>query len=150
MTKNYHRPNKKNNFKSRSALETFVIQYKEPEIKENKSFKLAFGRDMILQVYMDIEWNDIIDRRNRLAINTNAKINEKRIPHKYKVGDKIFIILKDISEYGAKLNKRKEGPYKIVKVYKNGTVRIQRGSYRETLSIDRIKPFFERTVTETV
>merc|ERR1712157_327440 len=104
---------------SQSALETFVIQYKEPEIKENKSFKLAFGRDMILQVYMDIEWNDIIDRRNRLAINTNAKINEKRIPHKYKVGDKIFIILKDISEYGAKLNKRKEGPYKIVKVYKN-------------------------------
>ena len=54
----------------------------------------------------------------------------------------MLIILNRVDR-GAKLNSPTEGPYEIVKVYNNGTIKIKRNKYFETISITRVKPFNE-------
>ena len=39
------------------------------------------------------------------------------------------------------MNNPYEGPYKVVKGYRNGTIRIDRGAYTETIHIRRVKPY---------
>lgn len=36
-----------------------------------------------------------------------------------------------------------EGPFVIIQINKNGTVKIQRNSYQETIHLRRIKPYNE-------
>jgi hypothetical protein len=76
-----------------------------------------------------------------------TKENKKRLGHIYKVDDLILIIKKP---YGlAKAGKissptYSEGPYRILKLYKNGTVKIQRGSFTDIFSIRRIMKYYSR------
>ena len=44
-----------------------------------------------------------------------------------------------------KLSVPREGPYKILKVHTNGTVRIQRGIVAMRVNIRRLTPYLERT-----
>ena len=104
----------------------------------------VFGRDMIFNFKMRTDWESIARSREKLATIGNKKENEKRIEHKYKVGDKILIVRKRY-ERTAKIDTAPtEGPLEIVKVYKNGTVSIERNNYYETVSMRRIKPFNEK------
>ncbi len=69
----------------------------------------------------------------------NQRENPKRIDFDYKVGDKVLVINKGIlckaeSAYGKE-------PWTITTVHTNGTIRIQRGTKRERLSIWRAEPF---------
>ncbi len=69
----------------------------------------------------------------------NQRKNAKRIDYDYKVGDKVLVINKDIlrkaeSTYGKE-------PWTITTVHTNGTIRIQRGTKMERLSIRRVEPF---------
>ena len=68
-----------------------------------------------------------------------------RIDHTYNIGDKVLIILKG-EEIMSKIQIRTEGPYEIIKVYDNGTVKVNRGSYNEIVNIRRIKPYHEKQV----
>ena len=45
------------------------------------------------------------------------------------------------SDRGSKLNNLYEGPYEVVKSYGNGTIKIDRGAYTETLHKHRVKPY---------
>ncbi len=65
--------------------------------------------------------------------------NDKRIDYDYKVGDKVLVINEGIlckaeSAYGKE-------PWTITTVHTNGTIRIQRGTKMEQLSIQRVEPF---------
>ena len=61
------------------------------------------------------------------------------------MGDELFIIMKSYEKNKRpKLSKHAEGPYKLVKVFSNGTLRIKRGSYEETISIRRLRPYYAR------
>ena len=42
------------------------------------------------------------------------------------------------------VSKNAEGPYKVIKVFGNGTFRIKRGSYEETVSIRGLRPYYPR------
>ena len=55
----------------------------------------------------------------------NSKENSLRIHHDYQGGDKVLITSNDIHR---KLNFPTKGPYPIVQVYSNGTVRVQNGA----------------------
>jgi hypothetical protein len=44
-----------------------------------------------------------------------------------------------------KLATPREGPYRIVRVYTNGTVRIQRGVVASRVNIRRLTPYLEQT-----
>ncbi len=69
----------------------------------------------------------------------NQQENAKQIDYNYKVGDKVLVIDKGIlhkteSAYG-------KDPWTIITVHTNGTIRIQRGTKMEQLSIRRVEPF---------
>ena len=75
------------------------------------------------------------------AETANKRENKSRLDHIYNNGDKVLLILSD--EVKSKLDEPTEGPYTIVKVFQNGTVRINRGTFNEVLHIRNMKPFHE-------
>ena len=81
----------------------------------------------------------------RQAIANNAKENRKRLEHEYQIGDLVLIVDKPYERNKkAKLSTPTEGPYEIIQVHNNGTVRIRRGNYDEDISIRRLRPYFAR------
>ena len=71
-------------------------------------------------------------------IRNNTRENSKRLEHTYKIGDKVLIVkLREQREKVPKLRKTVEGPYKISRVYRNGTVEILCGNYHEKNNIRR-------------
>ena len=75
----------------------------------------------------------------------NKKENKTRREHKYEVNDLVLIVQKPYERAKQpKISASTEGPYKILKVYTNGNVRIRRGRYDEDISIRRLRPYFQR------
>ena len=67
-------------------------------------------------------------------------MNKKHLDHDYAIGQNV-LLLKD-----AMLQKAEDtytGPWTIIQVHCNGTVRIQSETVSEQLNIRRITPFFE-------
>ena len=61
--------------------------------------------------------------------------------HTYNVGDKVLILL-DQKEINGKMDQPTEAPYGIIKVNSsNGTVKIVRGNYNDTIHIRRLKSY---------
>ena len=67
--------------------------------------------------------------------------NKTRYDFDYKIGDKALIRLTEIQR---KLNKKAEGPYEILQIFTNGTVKIQRGACQERINIRRLQPYTEQ------
>ena len=103
---------------------------------------MALGRDMILNQEVKVNWEAIRKYRENKAQVDNTRENEKRREHDYEVGKKCWIV-KNKFERERKLDKPAEGPFEILKVYQNGTVRLDRNGYEETINIRRLKPFYE-------
>ena len=102
--------------------------------------QLVFNHNMIMQTSVTVNWEIIKKRRRGLAIIANNRENKNRLEHSYQVNDRVLIIL-DKNEQGPKLSSPTEGPYKILDTYSNGTVKIQRGTYQEIISVRRLKPY---------
>jgi hypothetical protein len=100
--------------------------------------QLVFGRDAILNKPFNPDWDRIKENKQKVIAENNRRENAKRIPHNYKKGDYVLVKTKSLSKYG---QDPYEGPYKIRKVNKNGTVIIKRGVVLETLNIRLIKPY---------
>eukprot|EP00957_Ditylum_brightwellii_P085026 6465252-Ditylum_brightwellii.AAC.1 len=83
-----------------------------------------------------------------MSEDSNKKENKKRNEHTYSFND-LVLILPTPGEMKAKLRRPTKGPYNIVEVYKNGTVKIQRRSYTKMINICQLKPYNERTVVVT-
>ena len=103
---------------------------------------LALGRDMILNQVVQVNWETIRNQREKKAAKDNLRENKTRKEFEYKKGQKCWLV-KNRFERKAKLDKPAEGPFEIVQVYKNGTVKIDRNGYLETISIRRLKPWVE-------
>jgi hypothetical protein len=102
--------------------------------------QLVFGRDMIHNLPFVADWNRIKTNKQKLINKSNARENNKRLPYKYKKDDQVLLYKPGIRR---KLSTPKEGPYQILKIHSNGTVRIRRGIIQETVNIRRLEPFFE-------
>jgi hypothetical protein len=68
----------------------------------------------------------------------NQKETKVWIPHEYKIGDQVLLETPGIL---LKLSTPCTGPYPVANVYKNGTIRIQKGIVSERLNIRVITPF---------
>jgi len=102
--------------------------------------QLVFGRDAILNIKFDANWRLIRERKQR-AINTNnQKENKKRISHQYRVGDKVLYRVDSLSKYS---ENPYDGPYEIVRVNTNGTVRLKMDAVTDTVNIRLLKPYRE-------
>jgi RNase H-like domain found in reverse transcriptase/Reverse transcriptase (RNA-dependent DNA polymerase)/Integrase zinc binding domain len=104
--------------------------------------QLVFGRDAILNIPMQANWKHIEQRKQALIIANNRRENSKRIPHQYRVGDQVLVKKEWDSKYGSDAYK---GPFDIVEVRNNGTVRIREGRITDTYNIRMITPYHRRS-----
>ncbi len=98
-----------------------------------------FGRAMLFNILFVADWYKIGERRQSLTNRGNQRKKAKRIDSDYKVKDKVLVIKEGIlrkaeSAYGKK-------QWTITTVHTNGTIRIQRRTKMERLSIRRVEPF---------
>jgi Integrase zinc binding domain len=102
--------------------------------------QLVFGRDAILNVKFEANWAFIKEHKQKIIAQNNKRENSSRIEYKYKVNDKVLYKNRTEGKYSEDPWK---GPYNIVKVNDNGTVRLQMGKFTDTINIRNIKPFNE-------
>jgi hypothetical protein len=109
--------------------------------------QLAFGYDMLFRQKIFIDWEHFKALHNKQAMQNNVKENKKRLEHHYQVGDKVLILLKpNERQKRPKISPttQSRGPFTILKIFDNGTVKIECGSYTDVVSIRRITPYLSR------
>ncbi len=85
------------------------------------------------------DWRKIGGQRQSLTNRGNQPKNAEQIDYDYKVGDKVLVINKGIL-HKAESTYDKE-PWTITTVHTNETIRTQRRTKTEQLSIQRVEPF---------
>jgi hypothetical protein len=104
--------------------------------------QLVFNRDMLLPIDFKADWAQIVQRKESQIKKDNLRENNKRLIYTYKVGDQVFVT--DPRKV-SKLYPPRNGPYKVIQVYTNGTVRVQRGAVSSRMNIRRLTPYFNST-----
>ena len=104
---------------------------------KNTPGQLVFGRDMILNVKHEANWEFIRQRKQTIIEKNNKAENAKRVPHTYTVGDKVLIRRGNEHKYEAPFR----GPYTLTKVNDNGTVRMIVNNVEDTYNIRRLTPY---------
>ena len=94
---------------------------------------MAFGRNMLYPFSRQVDWQQLLNRKQAIIDQANIKENSKRRSFDYKVCD---LILK-LNKHGAKgkleSSALPEGPWKITQVQTNGAVSIFRNNYIERI-----------------
>ena len=103
--------------------------------------QLVFGRDMIFNIQHTANWEYIKQRKQQLINLNNKRENENRIAHHYQVGDKVLLARGTENKYEAPY----KGPFEILRVNDNGTVRLKVNSVEDTYNVRRIKPYHSAT-----
>ena len=105
--------------------------------------QLVFGRDAILNVGFEADWQYIKDRKQHRILQNNAKENESRIVHEYQVGDRVMVRQKPNRKYGTD---KQIGPYTVTRVNEdNGTLRLTKvtdngGAVTQTWNVRNVDP----------
>jgi hypothetical protein len=100
---------------------------------------VVFGRDMLFNILFVADWHKIGEQRQSLTNHGNQHKNAKCIDYDYKVGDKVLLINEGILCKAESADGKE--PWTITTVHTNGTIRIQRTTRTEQLSIWRVQPF---------
>ena len=106
--------------------------------------QFVFGRDMIMPTTYLANWAAIQHRKQLQTDVANQRENASRIPHEFRVNDKV-LIRRSLDNLG-KLARPTLGPFRIVDVDQvpiNGTVIIDRGNAFERINIRRLVPYFQ-------
>ena len=103
----------------------------------NSPGQLIFGRDMILNIKHEANWEFIRERKQTLINKKNKAENAKRIPHTYGVGDKVLLRRGTENKYETSY----KGPYTILQINDNGTVRMKVKNVEDTYNIRRLTPY---------
>jgi hypothetical protein len=86
------------------------------------------------------DW-ELIRARKQAKINkNNQRENSSRIPHEYSVGDKVLVeqVVK------TKFSRDKYmGPFQVLEIPGNGTLKLALDGYEDTINLRRIKPYVE-------
>ena len=99
--------------------------------------QLVFGRDMLFNLGTVVDWKTITERKRKQITEDNKRENKGRLDHDYSVGDKVYRIKRGVKR---KLDPPKEGPFRITKVFSNGTVTLEKGAKSMRLNIRNIEP----------
>jgi len=99
--------------------------------------QLVFGRDMVLNIKHIANWKAIKDRKTKIIQKNNKIQNSKRRPHTYRVNDQVLLERHKPHKY----EQPYKGPYKVLQVNTNGTVRLKMGAVTNTVNIRRIVPY---------
>ena len=104
--------------------------------------QLVFGRDAILNVSFEADWQYIKERKQKRILQNNRRENAARTPHQYNVGDRVMVRRDPNQKHGSD---QFQGPYTINRVYDNGTVKLTKatpagGAVFETWNIRNMDP----------
>ena len=102
--------------------------------------QLVFGRDAMLNIQFEADWQYIKKRKQEIIDKNNQRENSKRVAHQYQVGDKVLKVPRDGPKFGRPMY---EGPFTVIQVNDNGTLRLQKGTVSETVNIRLIKPYYD-------
>jgi hypothetical protein len=102
--------------------------------------QLVFGCDAIMNLKFVADWTYIRNRKQRIIRQNNISENAKRTQYEFNVADKVMTKNDNHTKYGGP---EWNGPYRITEVYDNGTVRIRKDKFFETINIRNIKPYVE-------
>ena len=100
--------------------------------------QLVFGRDSMLNVKFEADWNLIKKRKQQEINRNNIRENSKRLPYQYQVGEKILITRGLKNKYG---DNPYEGPYRVLSINENGTLRFRKGAVTDTIIIRNVHPY---------
>mgnify|MGYP005753024869 CR=1 FL=1 len=104
--------------------------------------QLVFGRDAILNVKFEANWQYIKQRKQQLINKNNALENAKRKAHEYRVNDQVMVKNPNHRKFGSNPY---IGPFTVVAVNDNGTVELQqaltRGTVTKPWNIRQLKPY---------
>ena len=101
---------------------------------------IVLHRDMIVQTQKMINWELIKQNKHNVAVRNNLRENSTRLEWDYRIGDKVLLDYKH-----RKLDNPYLGPYDIIGIKSNGTVRIQKGRTELTVNIRQLHPFWRRS-----
>jgi len=102
--------------------------------------QLVFGRDAMIKVEFKEDWTSIRNRKQKMINENNRRENAKRKEYKYSTRDQILIKTDPNRKYDQNAYK---GPYRIIKVNDNGTLRYQNGRIQDTVNIRNATPYHE-------
>ena len=94
---------------------------------------------MIFNIQHQADWERIKQRKQDKINQNNKRENAHRIPHTYRIGDKVLLRRGTENKMEAPFS----GPYEILEVCDNGTVKIKIGSVEDQVNLHRIKPYHE-------
>ena len=94
---------------------------------------------MVFITTHEANWEYIRKRKQQIiAKNTKAE-NAKCIPHTYTIGDRVLLRRGTENKYETPY----QGPYNILKVNDNGTVRLKVKNVEDTYNIRQITPYID-------
>ena len=92
---------------------------------------------MIFNIQHVANW-EFTRQKKQCHIDKNNKAeNAKHIDHQYKEGDLVLLLQGTENKYEAPY----KGPYCMLQVYDNGTVRLQVGAVEDTVNLRRLTPY---------
>lgn len=135
-------PDEDNPFDEYLSSVAYAIRSSYHQTHGHSPAQLAFGRDMFVDSKAEIDWNKIRERKQNKIKKSNERENAGRIDFTYRIGDMILIKRPGIIR---KLSIPFEGPYKVVRHNKNGTVTYEKPlNVYETVNLRRVYPFYEQ------
>ena len=118
----------------------FAIRSTVHTTTQHTPSQLVFGRDAILNINQEANWQLIKQRKQALINKGNERENRRRQSHVYNTGDKVLLK----NAWKTKFNQDAYiGPYTVTEVRNNGTVRARRGNVTDTYNLRNITPFKE-------
>ena len=100
--------------------------------------QLLFVRDAYLNTRFDADWNLIRQSKQKRINRDNERENSKRIPYTYRVGEPIVLKTASNTKYG---KNPYVGPFRVIQVNNNGTVRYTDGTITDTVNLRNIHPY---------
>ena len=104
--------------------------------------QLVFGRDAILNIQFEADWEYIKNRKQKLINYNNKRENSKRVPYTYQVNQLVMLDVTGTTKSKYAKNPY-QGPYKVLQVNDNGTVVLEMGPLIDTVNIRNVKPYKE-------
>ena len=97
---------------------------------------------MIFNIKHQANWEYIRQRKQTLINKNNKRENASRLPHVYNLGDKVLLKRGTENKYESPY----AGPYQILQVNDNGTVRLMVKSVADDYNIRRLIPYHSNDV----
>jgi hypothetical protein len=102
--------------------------------------QLVFGCDAMLNVQHEANWTYIKERRNNITSKNNKRENATCKKHEYNINNKVLLKIQTNNKYRTNPY---SGPFKIVQVNNNKTVKLKKGCVTDTYNIRNIKPYYD-------